>query len=119
MKRILVDPEQFGIFEDPLAIVPAGIRHLLPGFLDRREQEASELSRLLKQRDFLTIRGIAHKLKGSGGGYGLQLFTDIGAEMEIAASHEDAPKIAHLIDQLSIATMDLKGMLILEQKKSI
>jgi HPt (histidine-containing phosphotransfer) domain-containing protein len=117
MKNLVLEMEKFDSDdEDPLQLVPADLRHLVPGFLDRREKEIGELRDLLSRGDFLGIREIGHRLKGTGGGYGFQRMSDLGFEIETAAKQQDFNRIKGSIDELAIMTMNLKGYLHLESK---
>ncbi len=81
---------------------------MLPGFLLRRESEVSQLSELLNGHDYKGIKDIAHRLKGIGGGYGLQVITDLGGELERAAAVEDDAKAAECIQHLANVVRHLK-----------
>src|SRR4051812_33106002 len=94
----------FNIPSDPFQLVPQELRHLIPGFLERREKDVTELMQMLEKNDFGGIQDIAHKLKGSGTGYGFQLITDIGHEMELAAQENDAATLKQYIQQLMVIT---------------
>jgi len=93
--------------------VPAELRDLIPSYLQRRQQELHILRSYLQDGDYDSIRALAHKLKGSGGGYGLMKFTELGASLESAAIHKDYPMIAltimELADHVSILSRQLGG----------
>jgi hypothetical protein len=95
-----------------LNAVPVDLVHLIPGFLDRREQEVRQLIELLERGRFDEIRLIGHKLKGTGTGYGFPLVTDIGRELEACALQEDRERIAELTAELSQFAADLKSTLL-------
>jgi len=97
--------------EDILSMVPPELLHLLPGFLARRESEIVELSEFLKLRQFGSIKSLGHKLKGTGLGYGFQIITDVGKDLEQAAIDEDIDEIQLSIAKLSTFSKELKALI--------
>lgn len=65
------------------------IAELIPGYLERRRENLVMIGEALQQSDFDTIQLIGHSMKGSGGGYGLRLISDIGRQLEESAALED------------------------------
>lgn len=82
-------------------IIDPDLADLIPQYLENRRQELPALQTSLRQGDFETIRRLAHSLKGSGGGYGFEELTRIGAAMEPAASSQEAASIERLFGELS------------------
>jgi HPt (histidine-containing phosphotransfer) domain-containing protein len=103
--------------EDLLSFVPPELFHLLPGFLARREGEVSELSELLRLRQFEGIRSVGHKLKGSGLGYGFQIITDLGRDLEQAAQDQDIEEIQLSIAKLKTFSKELKDLMTVEPSR--
>ncbi|MEA3306828.1 MAG: Hpt domain-containing protein [Elusimicrobiota bacterium] len=66
---------------------------IIPGYMENRTKELKMISVLIGKKDFDSLRIIGHKLKGSGSGYGIDFFTDLGAKMEEAALKKDADLI--------------------------
>jgi hypothetical protein len=58
---------------------------LIPGYLANRKRDMTVLGDSLDQKDYEAIRILGHSMKGSGGGYGFDAITDIGAMLEKAA----------------------------------
>ncbi len=58
---------------------------LIPGFLENRRQDALAIKQSLAQGDLERIRIIGHSMKGSGGGYGFPLLSEVGALLEQGA----------------------------------
>ena len=81
--------------------VDADLEDLIPGFLENRARDVRELSSALGRGDFESIRLTGHSMKGSGGGYGFDALTDLGAAIEAAAKAADATAIAKLIEELN------------------
>lgn len=73
--------------------VSKDIEVLIPRYLDRRHKEIEKFRTLLAAQDYETLRVDGHSLKGSGGGYGFQMLTDIGARIEKGAKAQDVAAI--------------------------
>lgn len=80
--RVEIDPE---------------IADLVPGYLANRRRELSELQILSAAEDWPRIAHIAHRLKGSGGGYGFDALTTQGIALEEAAFAADAEAIRQIL----------------------
>lgn len=76
------------------------LEDLIPGFLENRARDLRELATALDRRDFDAIRITGHSMKGSGGGYGFDALTELGASIETAGRAADAAAIARLIGEL-------------------
>ena len=66
---------------------------LIPRYLDRRNKEIVSFRAQLAAADFEALRVGGHSLKGSGGGYGFPLLTQIGSTIEVAAKAQDTAVI--------------------------
>ena len=95
--------------QDLLSFVPPELFHLLPGFLARRESEIGELTEFLRLRQFTAIESTGHKMKGTGLGYGFQVVSDLGRELERAAANEDVATIQVVIAKLARFSRELKA----------
>ncbi|MGE0764732.1 MAG: Hpt domain-containing protein [Bdellovibrionales bacterium] len=102
-------------FNTLMNMVPMDLRHLVPGFLERREKDVEDMTLMLNAEDFPSIKASAHKLKGMGAGYGFQIVSDIGREIEAAAIRHDVRGLKSGIDQLAEVTRNLK--MILNQRR--
>ena len=84
--------------------VDADLEDLIPGFLERRQQDLQDLRDALGKADFEKIGQLAHTLKGVGGGYGFDAITDISRQLQLAAESRSAAAIetqlAELVDYL-------------------
>lgn len=88
--------------ETPIPIrVDPEIAALIPGFLANRHKDVESLIDAVNQGDFETARILGHSMKGSGGGYGFDEITDIGAEIEMAARRNDPVAIRSQVKALS------------------
>lgn len=90
--------------EKIIAHVDRDLADLIPGYLANRKKDIAALSSALEKNDMETIRILGHSMKGSGGGYGFETITDIGALMEKAAKEgrdEDIRlQVKHLEDYI-------------------
>ncbi len=77
------------------------IKDLIPGFLENRRKDVIALNEALAKDDHETIRILGHKLKGTGGGYGFDLITDLGQSIEEAAKEENNDEIQKRIHELT------------------
>jgi CheY-like chemotaxis protein/HPt (histidine-containing phosphotransfer) domain-containing protein len=76
------------------------IAPLVPEFLANRRAELSLYREALETGDYGRIQSSAHKMKGTGRGYGLAAISRIGGELELAAHEKDVPAMRRLIDEL-------------------
>ena len=73
--------------------VDVDLEDLIPGFLERRQQDLQVLRDALSKADFEQICQLAHTLKGVGGGYGFDAITSISQQIQQAAETGRADKI--------------------------
>ena len=66
-------------------VVDDDIADLVPGYVAARRHDVETLRRYLARRDFEAIAALAHKMKGSGTGYGLPEVTRLGRDIEATA----------------------------------
>jgi HPt (histidine-containing phosphotransfer) domain-containing protein len=76
------------------------IAPLVPEFLDLRRADVSAFRTWLQQGAHTMIQSTAHKMKGSGRGYGFAAITRLGGALEVAAHEQDFDTMAQLIDEL-------------------
>lgn len=62
---------------------------LIPNYLNRLRENLAVLSDAQEKSDFDTIQALGHKLKGSGGGFGLPRISEIGGVLERSAKTHD------------------------------
>jgi len=74
--------------------VEGELAEIIPAYLEHRREESARLPALLAAGDFEALRIIGHKMRGSGGGYGLDPLTEIGERMESAAKAKDKTALA-------------------------
>lgn len=76
------------------------IAPLVPQFLENRRAELAMFREALQAGEYARIQSAAHKLKGTGRGYGLTEISRIGGELELAAHQQDTAAISRLLDAL-------------------
>jgi len=74
-------------------VIDEDLEDLIPDYMDNRRADIESIQAALKNGDLETIRILGHSMKGSGGGYGFDSITDIGAALEQAAKDSDTEEI--------------------------
>lgn len=74
---------------------------IIPPFLENRKKDIHSILEALKIEDYETIQILGHSMKGSGGGYGFHVITDIGRSLEEAAKKKDTDAIKKCLKDLS------------------
>ena len=74
---------------------------IIPGFLERKQQEVKSMLEELCRGDYDAIRVQGHNWKGAGEGYGFEFITELGRCIETAASHANPEEIRTLVGRLS------------------
>jgi HPt (histidine-containing phosphotransfer) domain-containing protein len=83
---------------DPIEVkLPGVLLGLIPRYLENRRREVQILAQAYQKRDFQTIQGIGHKLKGNAASYGFEYLTEIGTNLESAAMAQEDGSILPLI----------------------
>jgi HPt (histidine-containing phosphotransfer) domain-containing protein len=59
------------------------------------------MNEALDRADFEAVTILGHNLRGSGGGFGFQTITDIGASLELAAGDADVDASRKWVGELS------------------
>jgi len=79
----------------------ARLAALIPRYLDSCRQDVITMRDALDRADFQPVTLLGHNMRGSGGGFGFQAITDLGAGLELAAAVCDVAGSRSLVDQLS------------------
>ncbi len=82
-------------------IIDEDLEDLIPGYMKNRRADIEKITTALLGNDLETIRIIGHSMKGSGGGYGFDPITDIGAGIEEAAKASKTEEIKKQTEALS------------------
>jgi signal transduction histidine kinase/DNA-binding response OmpR family regulator len=89
-----------GLAADTVRIViEEGMEDVAPAYLDKRRAEISTYRQALESSNFDAIRMLAHKMKGTGAGYGFPVLTDLGSALEAAAKRGDRDEIQIKLDE--------------------
>ncbi|MBF0138733.1 MAG: Hpt domain-containing protein [Magnetococcales bacterium] len=80
--------------------VDRDLEDIAPGYLENRRKDAEMISVALERSDFEALKMIGHRMKGSGAGYGFQRITDIGTQLEQAATLQNRQTARDSLDQL-------------------
>ncbi len=89
-------------------VLDADIVDLVPAYVAARRADLVTLRRCLERADLTGIARLAHKMKGSGAGYGLPAVTRIGGSIEDAARAGTAASIGPLIEELDASLTGLR-----------
>ncbi|MGH8606285.1 MAG: Hpt domain-containing protein [Gammaproteobacteria bacterium] len=74
---------------------------LIPCFLDNRRKDVCVMREAMAYADYERIRILGHSIKGSGGGYGFDTITELGACIESAAMVGDRVQIMQALEALN------------------
>lgn len=86
---------------EPIVVyVDPDLEEIVPRYLSNKTREIEEMENGLARGDFESVRILGHSLKGSGGGYGFDMLTEIGAAIEIAAKAADTQAIRGELQRL-------------------
>ena len=77
------------------------IADLVPEFLQNRRRDVIAMLDALERGDFGTVESLGHGMKGSGGSWGFQAITDVGAALEHAAKSADSDASRKCVTELS------------------
>ena len=99
-----------GVTKRNLIQVEDGMEDVVPGYLAKRRAEVPVYTEAVTRNDFDSIQRLAHKMRGTGAGYGFPVLTELGHVMEKAAMAQDAARIRESINQfaLYLDSIDLK-----------
>ncbi|MGH7878996.1 MAG: Hpt domain-containing protein, partial [Candidatus Binataceae bacterium] len=76
--------------------VDPDLSDLMPGFLANKRLDADKIMAAAATADYAALRGIGHKIKGEGGSFGFDRISEIGAEIERAATNQDLATVRRL-----------------------
>lgn len=86
------------------------IKDLIPGFMANRKKDLVVLQGHIDKGNCEEISKIAHKIKGSSGGYGFHDLSKVGAQIEEAAKKNDIDSIRALFPSMKemIESVDIE-----------
>ena len=68
--------------------------------MEDMKDEVKRFQSALHDKDFGKIKMLAHRIRGSGGSYGFDEITSIGARMEEGATNSDSDSVQKIISEL-------------------
>ncbi len=80
--------------------VEEGMEDVVPGYVAKRKAELPLYQAAIERNDFEVIRQMAHKMKGTGAGYGFPFLTESGKLMEDAATAKDGAGLRGCLSEL-------------------
>ena len=81
--------------------VEEGMEDVVPGYLEKRRADVALYRAALEAGDFESIKKLAHKMKGTGAGYGFPRLTELGSELEKAALGSDGAVVRLNLQELA------------------
>jgi PAS domain S-box-containing protein len=72
-----------------------------PAYLENCRHNVVVMQEALDRNDFEAVTILGHNLRGSGGGFGFQAITDLGASLEQASEDTDHDGVRRLLGELS------------------
>jgi CheY-like chemotaxis protein len=82
-------------------LVEEGLEDVVPGYLAKRRAEVAAYREALTRKNMDAIRTMAHRMKGTGAGYGFPVLTELGAALEQSAVGSDTEEIRRKVDELA------------------
>ncbi len=77
------------------------IGDIVPIFLAHRAHDVEAIFQALERNDFKIIQTLGHKMRGTGGGYGFDGISEIGARLEQAAIETNSLEISGQVVELA------------------
>lgn len=77
------------------------LRAAVPGYLESRREDVRSIRSALERSDYEAIRGLGHKMSGTGTGYGFPPISEIGQAIERAAREHDPAQVAARASELA------------------
>jgi hypothetical protein len=84
----------------PVALVERVLEPLIERYMSGRREDIEAIRQHPDPGDLEDVRVRGHQMKGSGGGYGFDEISEIGAGLEEAAECRDTRAVAELIGRL-------------------
>lgn len=77
------------------------MRDVVPGYLAKRRAEVPLYRDAMGKGDMDAVRTMAHRMKGTGTGYGMPVLTEMGSALEQAAKRLDASEVRLKVEELA------------------
>jgi|SRR5579862_1000804 len=91
-------------FVQPLLIQPPEDlpRELVVGYLEKCRHDLTKLKAALGRREFESVEGLGHQMKGTGRPYGFPVLTDLARLIELAAKHRNFTELGVQVGTLEL-----------------
>lgn len=76
------------------------LQDIVPGFLENRTKDLTELHKAIDESDLKTIEKIGHKVAGSSGGYGFDELGKMAKQLELKAMDGKFDECVQLITKM-------------------
>jgi PAS domain S-box-containing protein len=77
------------------------IAEIIPAYLASCRNNVTVMLEAVDQADYATVTTLAHNMRGSGGGFGFQAISDLGAGLEQASGDIDVERVRKRLGELS------------------
>jgi PAS domain S-box-containing protein len=84
----------------PVVVCDPILKELIPDYLGHFQKRIWDMNKALIKNDYEPVEEFGHNIKGSGGGYGFEEITRIGALLEAAAQKKDRQAAGELLNDL-------------------
>ncbi len=85
----------------PVVYVDPDLEELIPGFLENRRADVERILVAVDAGDLSAVEAIGHSMKGTGGGYGFDYVSEVGARLEALARSGDGHGIRRAVEALA------------------
>jgi HPt (histidine-containing phosphotransfer) domain-containing protein len=82
--------------------IPDEVADIAPGYLENRIRDLDRLKDALARKDFDGISRLAHKTKGTAGGYGFPELSVLAKSLETAAKSENFAESSEALERMRI-----------------
>lgn len=83
-----------------LTVEDADFKTLVAQYVNRLPEVVDEIVVAVEQQQWEKVRFLAHKLRGSGGGYGFPQLTEIASKLSYQVNNENFWELNQLVDEL-------------------
>ncbi|MGE4297697.1 MAG: cache domain-containing protein [Desulfovibrionaceae bacterium] len=83
-----------------VVLVDKALEEIMPGYLASLGQDLHTMHAAIDTQDFDTIRKLGHNSKGVGTSYGLERISNLGRDLEHAATAQDAARVHEALDAM-------------------
>lgn len=85
-----------------IVFIDCFFEELIPAYINRKRNDIETMLAALQKDDFSTIEVLADHMKGNGSSYGFDFISELGGQLELAASLHDHEQVLYLLYELFI-----------------